>query len=317
MLFLFILSKENISFAKAELESLLGKEVKTEKNIAFAQCKNRDFSRLAMTRQANQILFSCNINELEKQIEKFAWNRFYENDFYLSTINIPKKFSKKYFADIIYNQLNQPRVKIKNPSTVFELIFINEMVYATKRLWLNTDDFKLRKAHKRKEHHPTSIHPKLAKALVNLTGIRKGKIIDPCCGSGGILIEAGLMGLKPIGRDIDKIMLSRAKINLESFGITDFELKLKDVRHLEKYTYLVTDLPYGLASKITDKQNFYLDFLQILSKKLNKRAVVVFPGFFDYKKVICKLPLKIISEFNWFVHKNMTRNIVILEPRSH
>lgn len=317
MLFLFILSKENISLAKSELEAFFRKPVNAENNLAFLDCKKTNFSRLAMTKQANQILFSCEIEELEKKIKNFAWNKYYKNDFYLSTIGLPKKFSIDYLAGIIYRKLKEPKVNIKNPSTVFELIFSNNMVYATKRHWINTDDFNSRKAHKRKEHHPTSIHPKLAKALINLVGTKRGKIIDPCCGSGGILIEAGLMGLKPIGKDIDRIMLSRARINLKSFGIENFELEQKNVKDLNKCRYLVTDLPYGLASKITDKQTFYEDFLEILSKKLTKRAVVVFPGFFDYKRYVDKLPLEIRAEFNWFVHKNMTRNIAVFEPKTH
>lgn len=318
MLFLFILSKENLSLAEFELETVLGKKVETIGNVAFFQPKTIDFSRLAMTRQANQVLFSCDINQLEKQMKNFDWNRYFKEDFYLSTINLPDSFSKKYLADFIYEKLNQPKVNIKTPSTIFELVFLNKEVYATKRRWENKDDFNSRKAHKRKEHHPTSIHPKLAKALVNLTGIKRGKIIDPCCGSGGILIEAALMGLKPEGKDIDKKMIARAKINLESFGIKNFKLEQKDVRCLNKCRYLVTDLPYGLASKITDKQkqNFYEDFVYTLSKKLTKRAVVVFPGFFNYKRAINKLPLKIIAEFNWFVHKNMTRNIAVIEPKT-
>jgi len=56
--------------------------------------------------------------------------------------------------------------------------------------------FGKRKPHMRPGFHPSSLNPKLARAFVNLTGIRKGTIVDMFCGTGGILIEAGL--IRPI-----------------------------------------------------------------------------------------------------------------------
>ena len=74
-----------------------------------------------------------------------------------------------------------------------------------------------RKAHLRPELQPTSLHPRLARALINLTGIRKGILLEPFCGAGGILLEAGLMGIKTVGYDIDKIVLKKCKINLNFY----------------------------------------------------------------------------------------------------
>ena len=43
---------------------------------------------------------------------------------------------------------------------------------------------------------PISLHPRLARALVNLTAVRKGEsLLDPFCGTGGILIEAAMLGV--------------------------------------------------------------------------------------------------------------------------
>ncbi|MBW2993758.1 hypothetical protein KY317_04250, partial [Candidatus Woesearchaeota archaeon] len=75
--------------------------------------------------------------------------------------------------------------------------------------------FGLRKPHLKPGFHPVSLNPKLARAMVNLTGIRKGIILDCFCGVGGILVEAGLIGLKPVGYDIDQRMTDASRINLE------------------------------------------------------------------------------------------------------
>ncbi len=42
--------------------------------------------------------------------------------------------------------------------------------------------------------------PKLARCMVNLTGVKENDLVlDPFCGTGGILIEAGIMGARVIG----------------------------------------------------------------------------------------------------------------------
>ena len=94
--------------------------------------------------------------------------------------------------------------------------------------------FGLRKPHLRPGFHPSSLNPKLARAIVNLTGIEKGKILDPFCGVCGILIEAGLIGLFPVGYDIDEEMLKKAELNFRYFGIKRFILEKKDARKLKK-----------------------------------------------------------------------------------
>ncbi len=319
MRFIFFLSQENILLSKFELQTILRKEPIVEGNLAFAECDKRlDFSCLAMTKQANIFLFSCEKKEIKEKIRGFNWNKYYENSFYLSTVHLPKGISKKYLSDIIYDRINNPKVNVTSPKTVFQLIFSGNIVYATVRKWINKDRFELRKAHRRTEHHPTSLHPKLAKALVNMTGIKKGTIIDPFCGSGGIILEASLLGLRPIGYDIDNIMLKRARLNLEDLNLKNFSLKLKDARDIEKCNYVVTDPPYGISSK-GDKNihGLYKDFIKELSKKLKKRGVMVFPDNFHYREILEKNSFEILSSFKWYIHKKMTRNIVVFEPRTH
>ena len=174
-------------------------------------------------------------------------------------------------------------------------------------------EFSKRRAHLRPGFHPSSLNPKLARAFVNLTGIRKGTIVDAFCGTGGILIEAGLIGLKPIGYDIDKAMLKKAELNFKHYKIKYYRLYQKDARKIKrKFNYVVADLPYGIATKKFDK-NLYLDFLKNLKKILKKRAVIGFPDFCPYKKLVKQAKLKIINEFTIYLHKNLSKKIIVLE----
>jgi tRNA (guanine10-N2)-dimethyltransferase len=164
------------------------------------------------------------------------------------------------------------------------------------------------------ELHPTSLSPKLAKALINLSGIKKGEILDPFCGSGGILVEAGMMGLKTIGFDISSYMLQKARKNLEHYKINDFFISQKDSTTITgKYNYIVSELPFGKNSFVSNNiSTLYLDFLRTLDNILVKKAVLVFPDKVDYAKLIKMTRLKIKNEFSFYVHKSMTRKIVVL-----
>lgn len=63
--------------------------------------------------------------------------------------------------------------------------------------------------------------PKLAQILINLTGVkglpagRQGKIWDPFCGSGTVVMEGLLMGRDMIGSDIDEARVKGAEKNVD------------------------------------------------------------------------------------------------------
>ena len=68
--------------------------------------------------------------------------------------------------------------------------------------------FEERKVQHRPFFSPISLHPKLARVLVNISAIKRDEtLLDPFCGTGGILIEAGLIGAKVIGSDIEEKMI--------------------------------------------------------------------------------------------------------------
>lgn len=181
---------------------------------------------------------------------------------------------------------------------------------------LSKKGFLARRSHLLPAGHSTSLHPKLARALVNLTGVKAGdNILDPFCGAGGILIEAGLIGMKIVGFDIDLIMLKRAKINFDYVGVKDYKLEQKDAITISKhYGYVVTDLPYGRNSKLSERdlEKLYFDFFKVLKKIKPKKTVVGLPDFVDYKSLIKKAGLKLKKEFDWYLHKSLTKKIIIL-----
>jgi tRNA (guanine6-N2)-methyltransferase len=62
---------------------------------------------------------------------------------------------------------------------------------------------------------PGALHPPVAAAMAAICGVRRGVLLDPFCGSGTILIEAGLRAplLRLVGFDLDPTALSVAASN--------------------------------------------------------------------------------------------------------
>ena len=60
-------------------------------------------------------------------------------------------------------------------------------------------------------------------------------------------------------------------------------------------------------------EKFYSGVVKQLEKILIERAVIIFPSYVDYKKIINNSKLKLRKEFSSYVHGNLTRKIVVLE----
>jgi tRNA G10 N-methylase Trm11 len=90
-----------------------------------------------------------------------------------------------------------------------------------------------------------SLSPRMARAMVNL-GARPGeRLLDPCCGSGTILLEAASMGIKAAGCDLSPLWPPRAAENAAHFGL-QVRTWQQDAREVSgDYDVIVTNLPYG------------------------------------------------------------------------
>ncbi|MBI4453507.1 methyltransferase domain-containing protein [Candidatus Woesearchaeota archaeon] len=302
------------------------------------------FKRLAYTNYVDEVLFESSLKDLVGKIKLFNWQEHYSTNFCVRTINIEHENEKKY-AGIIWNKLKAPKVNLTTPKTLFVFVKADAKIYATKLLWKNPKTFLKRKAHLRPALHPSSLDPRLAKACVNIavgmkdiaTAVKnKDKIkgaevkdnrskttakitmktsaeitvLDPFCGSGGILIEAGLMGFNIVGCDIDKEMLIRAKTNLRHYKIKKFSLELHDALKLNRQVdAIVTDIPYGLNTKPVDIDKLLKQFLK-KAYLYTKQMIIAFPSTIKYRKLLGKWKLK--KEFEYYIHKSLTKRIILV-----
>ena len=123
-----------------------------------------------------------------------------------------------------------------------------------------------RRATERPFFKPISLDPKLARLAVNLAGgpLDEYAVLDPMTGTGGFLIEAGLIGRNVIALDLEQEMVDGASKNIlwaldceEITQIDNVEILRGDATDLsnsipkkwhQKISGLVLDPPYGRNS---------------------------------------------------------------------
>lgn len=314
MKYLLQLSGENINLAKKEAHALNDGLSKRFNNLLIINTPHPCFKRLAFTRKSCFFLFRCKIKNLKNKIRLIDWQKYYKNSFCVR-IN-GKKFKKKEaeLADIIWEKIDNPKVRLKNPSTRIEFFFKKDWAFCGILIHENRDKFASRHPKKRPLKHPSTLKPKLAKALVNLSGIKKGKLLDPFCGTGGILIEAALLGYEAIGRDLSENMIIMSKKNLKHYKLKADLNVSNSTKILPKSDLIVTDPPYGRSSTIfkIKKENLYSEFLK-LAYKNTKKVVIIFPSTMRFKKILKCSRFNVKDIIKHKVHNSLTRNVVILE----
>ncbi len=134
--------------------------------------------------------------------------------------------------------------------------------------------------------------PKLAQILVNLAvrDSEKLKVYDPFCGSGGVLVEAGLLGHEILGSDVDPRMLEFSTKNLAEFNFAG-DLFLHDARQksFKKFDVVASEGYLGPPRKTLPDENMrnkifaeleklYSDFFAWLDCR---RVAICFPVYLE------------------------------------
>ena len=164
------------------------------------------------------------------------------------------------------------------------------------------------------------MHPKIARALVNITSIKKdGVLLDPFCGTGGILIEAGLMGIKVIGSDIEEKMIEGCKKTLDFYNIKNNKLYCSDISEIQNYIdevdVVATDLPYGKSTttKGEKMEQLYERAFKTMTKLLKQDGKAVI-GLSEKNFIpLGQKYLKLVEKHELKVHRSLTRYFVVFQ----
>jgi len=177
--------------------------------------------------------------------------------------------------------------------------------------------FESRRPRVRPYFYPGVLLPRFARAAVNLTRVKAGELLlDPFCGTGGILLEAGLLGATIMGSDVDGRMVFGTKMNLDYYDILS-DLLVQDARRLglrdECVDAVATDLPYGRSVSVRALSLNQLkaaalgEIFRVL--KRNARAVLISHG--PLEPEIMDAGFTMEGRHTQYVHKSLTREIVV------
>lgn len=162
---------------------------------------------------------------------------------------------------------------------------------------------------------PGSMSPLLARALANAAGARLGAtVVDPMCGTGGILVEAGLVGARVLGFDAQSKMARGAAKNLAHYLGTDFATARADATRLplrdDTVDVVVFDAPYGRQSKIEGDLREMVSGALAEANRVASRTVVV--GDRPWTDAARAAGWTVETTFERRVHRSLTRHIAVL-----
>ena len=309
----FILSKDQIELAIDEIIAIAKMydrfaKTKVISNMVIIQSKinwSKITKRATFVKVSGQILRKMSGLFLDDENLEVLKNA---KTFVCRIINLSsKQFNipelENSMGDMI-SKFSHVKVELENPDVTVYLIFTDE-----ENFFGFSKQIKIKNRPKKVKKYPHELDWKLTRVMINLIGLKKGETVcDPFCGTGTTLLEAESMGIHAIGLDFDEKMYEITKNNL---AINKYKSKIfkSDFQELtkisEKFDAIVTDLPYGIASKTSEKPEKILKrFFSIIPK--HKRIAIMYK-----KELDDKMKMKGLKKYEIYRHKSLTRTILI------
>jgi tRNA (guanine10-N2)-dimethyltransferase len=225
---------------------------------------------------------------------------------------------EKELGTRIKKKMSSSRVDLEKPDILFYTIITNDRaLFCVNLAEAEEEGFTKRRPGFRPFFHPSSMHPRLARAMVNLSGARLGsRFLDPFCGSGGILMEASVIGCNAVGLDIDLQMVRGSKTNLETLVSSSFDVIAGDARYLplEEVDAIATDPPYGRSSSTKGKETRVLvgELLDQITSLLGTHGKLCLSAPSDVRiDEFARKGLRVLEEHLVRVHRSLVRRITV------
>lgn len=221
------------------------------------------------------------------------------------------------------------RIDLKRPELRVRAFLLRDAVAVGRDAW-QAEPGRLRARHveNRPYFSPVSLEPKWARALLNLARVPPGgTVCDPMCGTGGLLLEAADMGLRPVGSDLEPEMVAGSRANLEHFGLSaNATLFASDVgrapeearrRGLGPFDAVVADLPYGRSASTGKEKpaSLYARAFEAMGRLVKPDGLVVVGVPTEADLVLAEDWLRRVELYKVRRHRSLTRHFAVLRPR--
>ncbi|MEM2877982.1 MAG: methyltransferase domain-containing protein [Candidatus Hadarchaeales archaeon] len=225
-------------------------------------------------------------------------------------------------ADMIASEI-EFTVDLTHPQVELLGVLTGEVcVFGTSLASVDRKQFLRRRPSARPAFHPSTLPPILSRCMVNLARTpRRGTFMDPFCGVGGILIEAGLIGATLIGVDAEKEMIEGSRKNLEAFGITNFQLMVGDARKLPpvKADAVATDPPYGRQASTMGSElvKLYREAIPSIAEILKEKGYlcITSPDGVELEDIAAGVGFRLIESHEQRVHRSLTRKVQVFRRK--
>jgi tRNA (guanine10-N2)-dimethyltransferase len=332
MKLMFELSKEHPTLPAAEVLSTLNAEqidateLCSNEDIVIVETKPDDAGirrvaeRLALTFTIDELLFSCptSLEEIIRNATRHPLPP--DGSIAIRCKNRSPSIHSEQLIDHLGDIYTKKRVvNLTNPDIEVRAVVTDHTTYlGIKKASLDSSHFQQRRGHLRPFLSPITLHPKIARAIVNLSQAKKQHtFLDPFCGTGGILIEAALIGANIVGSDIEQKMIEGSKKNLEFYHIKNYQLYCSDIEDIGRYAHSVdaiaTDFPYARSTttKGEQLQRLYNRAFETIAQVLKKHKYAVIGLSDEGIRSIGEQYLSIIATYPVKSHRSLTRYFVV------
>jgi len=288
--------------------------------------------RSALTRICCQEIFNCGakLSEILANIGSASLEEFIEGGESFAvrvrrvkgvTPELVRVELERKLGEQVLEKVEKTRVDLTTPQkTFFGVLTDNRFVFGLKIAEILPKPFSERRPRRRPFFHPTAMPAKLARVMVNLAQPKMGDLVlDPFCGTAGMLVEAGLIGCRVMGFDAKPHMLRGGLKNLLHYGIKPEGVAIADARYppVAKADCIVTDPPYGRSASTLGTSTIRIveDFLSAVGDKIprGRRICMASPKTIRIVDAGEKAGFKHLESHFVYVHRSLTREIVVFE----
>jgi tRNA (guanine10-N2)-dimethyltransferase len=310
------------ALALTEVYSSKHREVRLLDQCLLVEAESLDFEalgrRLAMTHSIIEVMAVCNaqLEDLTKAATRI--------DMPAKSYRIRAKRIKHAAmpGDVVEKEVGRAlfrrgfRADLKSPEIELRAVITGDKIVLGQEIARpDRSGFESRRPHLKPFFHPGVLMPRMARALVNLSQAMPGvRLLDPFAGTGGILVEACLIGIKGIGIDVQKRLIRGARANI---ACLDCSLMIGDAKRLpfkdESIDAAVLDTPYGRSALIeaSSKESLLSESLKELFRVLKPSRQMVIVADRPIEDYILRAGFDVLQWHTDRVHRSLIRHIFL------
>lgn len=210
------------------------------------------------------------------------------------------------------------KANLKDPQMCLRGIVTNDRIVIGKEIAkVDRSSFESRRPHLKPFFHPGVLMPRVARALVNMSLVKRGQILlDPFSGTAGILVEACMIGISGLGVDVQAKLVKGSLSNVLGSGCS---LVVGDAKRLPirdgSIDGIVCDTPYGRSAiiKARSRDDLLDEALQEMKRVLKKKGRAVVVADRSIEDQIMSVGFSVLEQHFDRVHRSLTRQIFVCE----